>query len=161
MSVYTISKMGIITITGTILKFTINRNGYYTIKLKWINHGKWIQKTKKVHRLVCEAFHINPENKPEVNHKDINKLNNFFRNLEWATPKENTNHAQKMGVRPMGKKPYIKKGKPEFVKPVIDLNTGIFWTPQDVAFLEDTKRKYIHRMLSEERKPNTSQYRYA
>jgi len=160
MSVYTISKHGIIRMTGTILKFTISRRGYYTIRLNWLQYGKPISKTKKVHRLVCEAFHDNPENKPEVNHKDLNQLNNFYRNLEWATSKENTNHAQIMGARPI-RKPKILKGRQECVKPVIDLNTGIFWTAEEVAKMVGTKTRYIHRMLSESRKPNTSQYRYA
>ena len=63
------------------------KGGYCNVSL--IGIGK---KTFKVHRLVALGFIENPENKPEVNHKDKNKLNNNVNNLEWNTRSENNKH---------------------------------------------------------------------
>lgn len=46
-----------------------------------------------VHRIVAQTFILNPKNKMCVNHKDGNKINNKFTNLEWTTHSENTQHA--------------------------------------------------------------------
>ena len=57
-----------------------------------------VRKNKRVHRLIAESFIPNPQNKAHVNHIDGNKLNNTITNLEWNTPKENTNHSIKSGL---------------------------------------------------------------
>lgn len=48
---------------------------------------------KYIHRLVAEAYLLNPDNKLEVNHKDGNKENNHYSNLEWVTRQENVIHS--------------------------------------------------------------------
>lgn len=50
------------------------------------------------HRCAAEAFIPNPDNKPEVNHKDGNKQNNHYLNLEWSTSQENRIHAYSLGM---------------------------------------------------------------
>ena len=74
---------------------TINSNGYSMVCLS--NKGK--SRLCSVHRLVAKAFIPNPENKPEVNHKDGNKQNNRVDNLEWATDREQMIHAYSTGLR--------------------------------------------------------------
>lgn len=62
--------------------------GYLAVDLR--NNGK--RNTKKVHRIVAMTFIPNPNNLPQVNHKDENKQNNNVDNLEWCTNQYNTNY---------------------------------------------------------------------
>ena len=70
-------------------------NGYYYVN---IYHNKKIHRML-VHRLVAIAFIPNPDNKPEVNHKNGHKKINKKSNLEWVTAKENTRHAIQNNLR--------------------------------------------------------------
>lgn len=71
-----------------ILKNSVSNNGYCQVTL-------YTGKTRKkflVHRLVANAFIPNPNNLPQINHKDENPLNNNADNLEWCTAKYNNNY---------------------------------------------------------------------
>ena len=73
---------------GKIKKIRLNEKGYCVTTLSLNNKSK----TVRIHRLVALAFIPNPEDKPEVNHKDGVKHNNYVENLEWVTTSENAKH---------------------------------------------------------------------
>ena len=82
-----------------ILKPNVNYKGYLVVYPSF-KTKKGYKTTALVHRLVAEAFIPNPENKPQVNHKDGNKTNNSVDNLEWVTNEENHLHSIENNLRP-------------------------------------------------------------
>lgn len=130
-----ISGKGLVkSIPDTILKLSIRKNGYLRITL---NNPI---KTFQVHRLVAEAFIPNPENKPEVNHKDGNKLNNHKDNLEWNTSSENLKHAIDNGLKRV-----FSKLSNEDIKSIFELKDKI--KVVDIAKQFNVKPITIYKIL--------------
>lgn len=82
-------------IYSNLLRPAVTHHGYYNVGLsvqsKRFNY--------LVHRLVAKAFIPNPNNLPEVNHLDGNKLNNDVSNLSWCSSSENIAHAYAIGLK--------------------------------------------------------------
>ena len=92
--------------TGRILKQSPNKHGYARVSF-----SNGLGKNPKIvfpHREVAILFIPNPDNKPEVNHKDGDKMNPSMENLEWVTSKENNIHARDIGLYNHGE--MVKKG---------------------------------------------------
>lgn len=83
------------TCNSKILK-NIDYDGYYKVLL---SYKEFLEKKKYVlvHRLVAESFLEKIEGYEIINHKDFNRKNNFFENLEWCDTKININHSAEKG----------------------------------------------------------------
>ena len=79
-------------INGKIMKPYRTTKGYLQIDLQLDGRKRQNRVHLAVHRLVAQAFIPNPDNLPEVNHKDEDKTNNHVDNLEWCTTEYNCNY---------------------------------------------------------------------
>ena len=119
-----------------------------------INHKKY-----KFHRYIAELFVPNPENKPEINHKDGNKLNNRADNLEWTTRSENQKHAYKLGLQKPSEKQkqaVSKWNKENRIKKVYQYNTNgeliaIYNSQKEASEKLNVKTSTISRILHGQR----------
>lgn len=89
---YEVSDFGGVRKNGKALSIHGNEKGYQKVSVA----GRSVF----VHRLVAEAFLSNPNDLPEVNHKDGNKENNHRSNLEWCSRSQNMKHAYATGLHP-------------------------------------------------------------
>lgn len=104
--------------TGRLVKPQKNGKGYFRVAI-----GK---KLCFVHRLVAQKYVPNPDNKPQVNHKDGNKLNNCADNLEWVSNQQNRDHAIKNGLHIHGENcPWSKLSQVQvdFIRKYNDINS--------------------------------------
>ena len=142
---YKVSNLGNVKkcLSGRILKSSNDKYGYKQIHL--CKNG--VQKTYKVHRLVAQAFLPNPNNLPQVNHKDENKLNNNVSNLEFCTNYYNRHYGTCIErMAKAHKKPILQYNKNENLlneyPSIIDAskNTGI--NAGDICSVCKGKKKY-------------------
>ena len=84
------------------MKF-VNDRGWLRVRIK-LSTGKYLR--TGIHRLVALMFVDGYEDSLVVNHKDGNKKNNAFYNLEWMTQEENEKHAMKHGLKAWGERHY-------------------------------------------------------
>lgn len=111
---------------------------YAQVYLRVDGKQKWFY----VHRLVAEAFIPNPNNLPQINHKDENKLNNCVENLEWCDAKYNINYGT-------AKQRVIEANKKRFQKKLDDLGL----TKEEYAikrykeYYEKNREKIIKKSL--------------
>lgn len=96
-----------------ILKLGDNQ-GYYEVNLREGEKSEY----RRVHRMVAAAFIPNPNNLPEVNHKNGNKHDNDVSNLEWCDRQYNVQHSIQIGLRPSA------KGTDRSAKEILCVETG-------------------------------------
>jgi len=118
---------------GRILKGLVDKDGYLTIYF-YNDSGR---KRFKIHRLVGEYFINNPENKPEINHKNGVKSDNNALNLEWCTISENKKHSYDiLGINgPVGES---NRGSKLTEKDVVEI--------RKLASIGEIKKKDIAKM---------------
>lgn len=98
-------------------------NGYLAHITK-VGGRKGTNVVLKTHIQVAKAFHPNPENKPEVNHKNGIKSCNEDWNVEWSTRQENMDHAVEHGLIPKGPQPRQVQMTAEEIRELLENPSG-------------------------------------
>lgn len=145
------------------LEQSLDRRGYPRVNIQ-CEDGK--RRSVRIHRIMALAFLPNPENKPQVNHKNGIKTDNYIDNLEWSTRSENIKHSFDYGIRKVSDKVRLaisqigkmQKGSlhPKSKK-IINIETGeVFDTVEKAAESASIKRPTLSSMLTGKRKNKTS-----
>lgn len=129
----------------------IDNTGYYQVVFRIDGKRKYV----RVHRLIAETLLPNPDNLPQINHIDGNKLNNSIENLEWTTNSANTQHGYDNNL-------YHNKKRSHAVK-TIHKETGeeqTFKSIRECAEILGLNRKTITAILKETKKTNNYPYNF-
>jgi hypothetical protein len=126
--------------------------GYYRVSLS----KNSCKKKRMIHFLVAQAFIPNPLNKPQVNHKDGNKQNNYADNLEWVTAKENIRHSwdvldssKRRKAISLRNKLKVGKLNPAYKGRVICLNSGkVFESANEITKILGLSRSALCGVLN-------------
>lgn len=109
--------------TNRFRKTKIQRDGYELIELSHLG----VPKTYQVHRLVAEAYIPNPDNLPQVNHKDEVKTNNYVNNLEWCDQSYNQKYSYERRKGGDSMETCLNAAKQHNCKKVRCIETGIIY----------------------------------
>lgn len=125
---------------GKILKPFLGR-GYPRVRL---SRGQTV-KNFSVHRIIAEEKIPNPLNLPQVNHKNGIKTDYTVENLEWVSAKDNMHHSWTNGLQ----KSWLCKGSDHRnSKPVLDMNTGIFYDSlNEAAHYRGIRAGYVANLI--------------
>lgn len=119
---------------------SFSHKGYRVYKLYSYTQDK--VQTLPAHRLVARAFLPNPNNLPQVNHKDGNKLNNHVDNLEWCDNTFNINHAILNGLQDnRGEKSGVNKYPEKLIRLVLETRETI--RPSEFAKTHGLTTSYV------------------
>lgn len=102
-----------------------NKNSLGYLQVILCKNGK--RDSHSIHRLVAEAFIPNPNNLPQVNHKDENPSNDMVDNLEWCDRKYNINYGT--AIERMLK----RRNGPRKERPVICVENGVVYPSSQEA----------------------------
>lgn len=120
---------------GQLLRPHIMKNGYHLVYPTFCRK----RQTWLVHRLVAKTFIPNPYNKPEINHKDGDKSNNHYSNLEWVSASENQLHSFRVLKRKIARAKKITAHDPT--------GTILFFNSLKDAERDGFGREYIRNCL--------------
>lgn len=138
--------------TGTVKELLPAKDKKGYLRTAIVIDGK--PKTIKVHREIAKAFIPNPNNLPQVNHKDGNKENNNVSNLEWVTNIDNAHHAIENGLF-VNSYEATKKANNKRKKPVVATKDGVsvlFDSINEASRKLNLSRRHIQDVLRQGRK---------